>query len=120
MLVVSFLCSIFESVLLTVTRPQIEVLVREGRRAGPLLADFKENMDVTDRGDSHPEYGRTYYRCGRSRCELHRCFQRKHTLAVLDSVYDRCTLVYRDNSEDARRFPRTGVSTAGPRMEFAG
>lgn len=45
-LVVSFLCSIFESVLLSVTRPQIEILVRDGRRAGPLLAGFKENMDV--------------------------------------------------------------------------
>ncbi|MGI9200317.1 MAG: hemolysin family protein [Woeseiaceae bacterium] len=45
-LVVSFLCSIFESVLLSVTRPQIEVLTREGRRAGPLLAGFKENMDI--------------------------------------------------------------------------
>jgi len=45
-LVVSFLCSIFESVLLSVTRPQIEVLVREGRRAGKLLASYKDNMDV--------------------------------------------------------------------------
>lgn len=45
-LVVSFLCSIFESVLLSVTRPQIEILVRDGRRAGSLLAGFKENMDV--------------------------------------------------------------------------
>lgn len=45
-LVVSFLCSIFESVLLSVTRPQIEVLVRSGRRAGSLLAEYKENMDV--------------------------------------------------------------------------
>ena len=45
-LVVSFLCSIFESVLLSVTRPQIEVLTRDGRRAGPLLASFKDNMDV--------------------------------------------------------------------------
>jgi len=45
-LVVSFLCSIFESVLLSVTRTQVEILVRDGRRAGPLLADFKENMDV--------------------------------------------------------------------------
>lgn len=44
-LVVSFLCSIFESVLLSVTRPQIEVLTRDGRRAGPLLASFKDNMD---------------------------------------------------------------------------
>lgn len=45
-LVVSFLCSIFESVLLSVTRPQIEILVRDGRRAGSLLANYKENMDV--------------------------------------------------------------------------
>ena len=45
-LVVSFLCSIFESVLLSLTRPQIEVLVRERKRAGELLSGFKENMDV--------------------------------------------------------------------------
>ncbi|MEM9181601.1 MAG: hemolysin family protein [Pseudomonadota bacterium] len=45
-LVASFLCSIFESVLLSVTRPQVEVLARSGRRAGTLLADFKANMDV--------------------------------------------------------------------------
>jgi magnesium and cobalt exporter, CNNM family len=45
-LVVSFLCSIFESVLLSVTRPQIEVMIHKRRRAGRLLARFKENMDV--------------------------------------------------------------------------
>ena len=45
-LFVSFLCSIFEAVLLSVTRPQIEVLVHNGRRSGPLLARFKDNMDV--------------------------------------------------------------------------
>lgn len=45
-LVVSFLCSIFESVLLSITRPQIEVLNQQGKRAGALLARFKENMDV--------------------------------------------------------------------------
>ena len=45
-LIVSFLCSIFESVLLSLTRPQIEVLVRSNRRAGGLLSRFKENMDV--------------------------------------------------------------------------
>lgn len=45
-LVVSFLCSIFESVLLSLTRPQIEVLKQRGRRAGRLLSRFKENMDV--------------------------------------------------------------------------
>lgn len=45
-LVVSFLCSIFESVLLSLTRPQIEVMVGKKQRAGRLLARFKENMDV--------------------------------------------------------------------------
>lgn len=45
-LIVSFLCSIFESVLLSVTRPQIEVLGRSHKRAAHLLAGFKENMDV--------------------------------------------------------------------------
>ncbi len=45
-LIVSFLCSIFESVLLSVTRPQVEVLARDGRRAGTLLSNFKSNMDV--------------------------------------------------------------------------
>jgi len=45
-LVVSFLCSIFESVLLSLTRPQVEVLIQEGKPAGRLLAGFKENMDV--------------------------------------------------------------------------
>ena len=45
-LIVSFLCSIFESVLLSVTRPQVEVLARDGRRAGTLLTNFKANMDV--------------------------------------------------------------------------
>ena len=45
-LVVSFLCSIFESVLLSLTRPQIEVLSGEHPSAGRLLANFKENIDV--------------------------------------------------------------------------
>ena len=45
-LVVSFLCSIFESVLLSVTRPQIEKLTHEGRSAGKLLTKFKQNIDV--------------------------------------------------------------------------
>ena len=43
-LVVSFLCSIFESVLLSLTRPQIEVLVQREKRSGRLLSKFKENM----------------------------------------------------------------------------
>ena len=45
-LVISFLCSIFESVLLSLTRPQIEIMVRSDKRAGRMLARFKENMDV--------------------------------------------------------------------------
>lgn len=45
-LVVSFLCSIFESVLLSLTRPQIELVGREHRGAGSLLSTFKENMDA--------------------------------------------------------------------------
>ncbi len=45
-LIISFLCSIFESVLLSLTRPQIEVLVQTDRRAGDLLSRFKDNMDV--------------------------------------------------------------------------
>ena len=45
-LVVSFLCSIFESVLLSLTRPQVEVVQQTNPRAGRLLAGFKENMDV--------------------------------------------------------------------------
>ena len=45
-LVVSFLCSIFESVLLSLTRPQIELMIRAEKRAGRLLAGFKENIDV--------------------------------------------------------------------------
>ncbi len=45
-LVVSFLCSIFESVLLSLTRPQVEVLSKKHRSAGNLLASFKDNMDM--------------------------------------------------------------------------
>ncbi|MEN7341786.1 MAG: hemolysin family protein [Pseudomonadota bacterium] len=45
-LVVSFLCSIAESVLLSVSRPQIETMVQEGKRAGSLMAGFKEHFDV--------------------------------------------------------------------------
>lgn len=45
-LIVSFMCSIFESVLLSLTRPKIEMLTREGRRAGPMLAGFKRNIDT--------------------------------------------------------------------------
>jgi CBS domain containing-hemolysin-like protein len=43
---VSFVCSIFESVLLSIGHAQVESLVREGRRAGVLLRDFKRRIDV--------------------------------------------------------------------------
>lgn len=45
-LVISFMCSIFESVLLSLTRPQVEILGRSNRSASKLLTGFKENMDV--------------------------------------------------------------------------
>ncbi len=45
-LVVSFMCSIFESVLLSVSRPQVETMVQDGRKSGRLMAKFKEDFDV--------------------------------------------------------------------------
>ena len=45
-LVASFLCSIFESVLLSLTRPQIEMTASRHAHAGRLLARFKDNIDV--------------------------------------------------------------------------
>jgi len=45
-LVVSFLCSIFESVLLSIRPAQIENLVNTGHRSGRLLKRFKERIDV--------------------------------------------------------------------------
>ena len=45
-LVVSFLCSIFESVLLSIRPTQVEILVSEGRRSGHLLKGFKQRIDV--------------------------------------------------------------------------
>lgn len=45
-LIVSFLCSIFESVLLSLTRPQVEITARRHPAAGQLLTGFKENMDI--------------------------------------------------------------------------
>ena len=45
-LVVSFLCSIFESVLLSIRPAQVEVLVNAGRRSGQLLKGFKQSIDV--------------------------------------------------------------------------
>jgi len=45
-LVVSFLCSIAESVLLSISRPQVEGMIQKGRRSGRLMAKFKDNIDV--------------------------------------------------------------------------
>lgn len=44
-LVVSFICSVSESVLLSVTPAQVETLTRKHRRAGRLLAEYKRNID---------------------------------------------------------------------------
>ena len=45
-LVVSFLCSLFESVLLSINHAQIAALTERGKPAGRLLASFKRNIDV--------------------------------------------------------------------------
>lgn len=45
-LIVSFMCSIFESVLLSLGHGQVEALMAEGRRSGRLLRNFKRHIDV--------------------------------------------------------------------------
>lgn len=45
-LVVSFMCSIFESVLLSMNHAQVELLARKGRASGKILKAFKERIDV--------------------------------------------------------------------------
>ena len=45
-LIVSFLCSIFESVLLTINYAQVEALVQQGKRTGKLLKEFKHRIDM--------------------------------------------------------------------------
>ena len=45
-LVVSFICSIFESVLLSISHAQVEVLVSKGKRSGRILKAFKERIDI--------------------------------------------------------------------------
>ena len=45
-LIVSFLCSIFESVLLTINYAQVEALVQQGNRTGKLLKEFKHRIDM--------------------------------------------------------------------------
>ena len=45
-LVVSFICSIFESVLLSLNTAQVEVLAASGSRAGRLMRGFKDRIDI--------------------------------------------------------------------------
>jgi CBS domain containing-hemolysin-like protein len=45
-MVVSFICSIFESVLLTLSPAQVEALAASGSRAGRLMRSFKHRIDV--------------------------------------------------------------------------
>ena len=45
-LIVSFLCSIFESVLLSISPAQVESLARQGKRSGQLLKDFKGRIEL--------------------------------------------------------------------------
>jgi len=45
-LVVSFICSILESVLLSIGPAKVEALANEGKRSGRLLKDFKRRIDV--------------------------------------------------------------------------
>jgi len=45
-LIVSFLCSIFESVLLSINHAQIESLAQQGKRSGQLLKEFKGRIDI--------------------------------------------------------------------------
>ena len=45
-LVVSFICSIFESVLLSLNHAQVEVLVSKGKTSGRILKAFKERIDI--------------------------------------------------------------------------
>lgn len=45
-LVVSFLCSIFESVLLSINPARVEALASDGKRSGKLMREFKANIDV--------------------------------------------------------------------------
>ncbi|MDJ0710469.1 MAG: hemolysin family protein [Woeseiaceae bacterium] len=45
-LVVSFMCSIFESVLLSINHAQVEVLAKQGKPSGRILKAFKERIDI--------------------------------------------------------------------------
>jgi CBS domain containing-hemolysin-like protein len=45
-LVVSFMCSIFESVLLSLSHAQVELLATQGKASGRILKAFKERIDI--------------------------------------------------------------------------
>ena len=45
-LVVSFMCSIFESVLLSLSHARVELLASQGRKSGKILKAFKERIDI--------------------------------------------------------------------------
>ena len=45
-LIVSFMCSIFESVLLSINHAQVESLVQKDKRTGKLLKEFKYRIDM--------------------------------------------------------------------------
>jgi len=45
-LIVSFLCSIFESVLLSINYAQVESLAQQGKRSGQMLKEFKHRIDM--------------------------------------------------------------------------
>ena len=45
-LVVSFMCSIFESVLLSLSHAQVELLAAKGKQSGRILKGFKERIDI--------------------------------------------------------------------------
>jgi len=45
-LIVSFMCSIFESVLLSMSHAQVEVLAEKGKASGRILKAFKERIDI--------------------------------------------------------------------------
>ena len=45
-LIVSFMCSIFESVLLSLSRAQVEVLAEKGKSSGRILSAFKQRIDI--------------------------------------------------------------------------
>src|SRR5690606_41494769 len=44
-LVVSFLCSVFEATLLSVSPAQVGALTKNHRRAGRLMSEYKRNID---------------------------------------------------------------------------